>query len=117
MLLDAHVGGMPVCGRDVGEPWRGEGRETDSELNFSCRSRDRDATMNGSVPGSSSIKREYSTVYRYFFSATSLNTFVQTKKIYISFDTDSKDRKPQGDVPATVCQCLLILPTDILDQQ
>ena len=50
MLLDAHVGGMPVCGRDVGEPWRGEGRETDSELNFSCRSRDRDATMNGSVP-------------------------------------------------------------------
>ena len=93
MLLDAHVGGM----------WEtlGEGKEErrTQELNFSCRSRDCDATMNGS---SNRIQREYSTVCRYFSSATSLNTFVQTKKMHISFNTDSKDQKPQGDVPAIV---------------
>ena len=76
-----------------------------------CRSRDRDATMNGRSSGdhpivvSITIQR---TVCRYFSNATSVNAFVQTKKIHISFkfDTDSKDRKPQGpgDVPATLDQ-------------
>ena len=32
---------------------------------------------------------EYSTVCRYFSSATSLNTFLRTKKMCISFDTAS----------------------------
>ena len=100
-----------ACGRDA-SVWEGCGRSSErgrkrrtQEL---CRSRERDVTMNGSggdhpIVVSITIQR---TVCRYFSNATSVNAFIQTKKMHISFDTDSKDRKPQGpgDVPATLDQ-------------